>query len=314
MIYSIAKDRKFSELEAFREASAEDLRVLLCLVELGSAEEETLVLRAGCPLDTVKASLAFWRGAGAVKRGGSTKEAQSAQEPKVVPVQKERSVYRADELADRIERYKLASIISACEQLYGKQLGRVETDVLVYCTEELGLGGDYLLTLLSYCKEKEKTSFRYMEKVAMELYGKDITTVTALEAYMEEERARRCATSMVMRIFGVAHRAPTTKEKEHIVRWIAEFGFGEEMIRHAYDITANMTGKASFAYADKILAKWHENGCRTVAQAEEYAARERTAKGIAPKKGKQTVAPAAMSFNPEEAWEKALKRSYGDGE
>ena len=130
---------------------------------------------------------------------------------------------------------------------------------------------------------------------------------------MEEERKTRSAANMVMRIFGVAHRAPTTSEKAHITRWLTEYGFGEEMIRRAYDITADMTGKASFAYAGKILAKWHENGCRTVAEAEALSARERAAKGIAPKSEKKNAAPAAMSFDPMDAWEKALKRSYGDG-
>ena len=313
MIYSINEAHKpFAASDALREASAEDLRVLLCLLEAGSADEEALAAMAGCSASDAAAALAFWRGAGFVKRGGKTAEAKQAAST-ASPVARERRIpYTADEIGNRIDRYGLASLISACQQVLGKELGRVEMDSLVYCVEQLALGGDYILMLLAYCKELDKPSFRYLEKMAISLADKEITNVGALEKYIENERLYRSKSGVVRHVFGIVDRAPSTRERAYMEKWIVDFGYGEDMIRHAYDITVNNTGKAAMAYADKLLAGWHENGCKTVEDAEAHMTRERAAKGIVSKGKKAEGPPPAASFDVNDAWEKALRRSYGE--
>ena len=76
-----------------------------------------------------------------------------------------------------------------------------------------------------------------------------------------------------------------------------------DVIEHAYELTVNATNKASMAYADKILENWFKSGINTVEKAKESE--------IEYKKTKQNDnQPKASSFDDDEFFEAALKRSY----
>lgn len=44
------------------------------------------------------------------------------------------------------------------------------------------------------------------------------------------------------------------------------FGFSDEMVNEAYQITLNATGKLAFQYMNKILESWHSKGITTTEQ------------------------------------------------
>lgn len=325
MRYQISDKKPLAGSEALREAAETELRVLLCLYEMRSAEPEALAEAAGCSLGEAKDALAFWRGAGVVARcasGAAEKPAKEAfkeakdagkatpSAEKAKPVQRSQEVtYTTGELAEKLERYQLRSLFTACQQAVGKECGRVEMNTLVYLYEQLGLSGDYILMLLSYCIELGKPSFRYMEKVALGLEEQEIKTVEALERYIEAQRQYRSAEGKLRRMFGLGDRAPSSRERGYFDKWVNQFGYGEEIVGIAYDITVNHTGKAAMAYADKLLSDWHLAGCKTPEAVEAHLRRAEAQRGGGEKPQKKQ---AAMSFDVEDAFQKALARSYGE--
>ena len=56
--------------------------------------------------------------------------------------------------------------------------------------------------------------------------------------------------------------------------WIG-YGYGEEIIRMAYEVTVNATGNASIPYANSILTRWHEAGMKTSEDVERLIAQEK---------------------------------------
>ena len=311
MIYSIQKEhRAFAGMTQLMEASREDLRVLLCLLEAGSADEGDLAAASGCSPEDVTAALNFWRGAGIVTKGGDTSVAKVAKEEVGRVTRTSRLTYRADEIGEKIQSYGLSALITAMEQLWGKKFGRVEMDVLVYLTEQCMLPGEYLLLLASYCKEKEKLSAKYMEKFAISLLERGVDTPEKLEKHITEEQERRTVIWRVRTLLGMADRQPTKTEERYLTEWTEKLGYGEEMIGLAYDVTVHNTGKVAMAYMNKLLTAWHEGGCKNEADARAQMERERAAKGWASKKEKEKS--SVSDFDPEDALAAALKRSYGN--
>ena len=105
--------------------------------------------------------------------------------------------------------------------------------------------------------------------------------------------------SRLRTMFGADARSLTQKEKNAMGRWLDSFGYGEEIIARAYELTVNAISKPSIPYADSILTRWHSQGITTL---EEIDADVR-ARGEA-----QSGTPS--SFDTDEYFEDALKRSY----
>ncbi len=316
MIYALREGRaSLLGSPLLSEASAPELRILLCLIELGSATADQLAESALCSTEEAVAALQFWRGAGMV-RGSRATDAAVTQEKK-----KQRSALRhqnalspmgSEKTAKLIEEKDLADFLDACQQTAGHIFNSTEMEIAVALCEQLGLAPEYVLTLIAHCYGLGKRSMQYVEKVAFSYTEKDIDTPEKLEAYLEALELLSSHESKLRRLFGIGGRALSSREKAAFTRWLSDFGYRLSMIEAAYDKTVNSTGKASVAYTDKILCRWHEKGCKTVAEAEALEAAE------AASKGKKSPAPAAKyadgnatSFNVYDAFNRALERSYG---
>ena len=63
-------------------------------------------------------------------------------------------------------------------------------------------------------------------------------------------------------------RALTTKEKKFLTTWVCDFGYGIDVIKKAYEVTVDATGKPSASYANAVLERWNKEGLRDVAAIE----------------------------------------------
>ena len=74
------------------------------------------------------------------------------------------------------------------------------------------------------------------------------------------------------------------------------------MIEYAYELTVNATNEASMPYASKILENWFNAGIITLEQAKQAE--------FDYKKAKEDSSQQSASFDDDEFFEAALKRSY----
>lgn len=68
----------------------------------------------------------------------------------------------------------------------------------------------------------------------------------------------------ILRFFEIPKRGPTSSEIESINRWVRDYGFEEDMIARAAEITLERTGSPNFRYADAILRDWKNKGYHNV--------------------------------------------------
>ncbi len=283
-------------------ATAEDLRILICLCHAGvtlSGESsdalcQTLAEAAGCSPLTVAASISFWRGTGVLElseEGSKPSEVSAPQplprpaEPVVptapAPVEKPQvTVKRVGNQLPSYSNADLAAIleknpetrenIHECARLWGNLLNLQETNVLLELSDYLGLEWDYILSLIARCVEDMKRlgmkhSMRYVEKQAIRFYDEGITTLDALQDKFRALDELHSVEGKLRRLFGMGERKLTPAETKHFSTWLHDFHYDFEIIERAYNIAVDNKGTPDKRYINAVLANWNSQNLRTMA-------------------------------------------------
>lgn len=257
------------------------------------AKADAFASSIGCRRDDLDRALEFWRGTGAVTRDGET-----ARRQQVRSSSSSKPHYTGAELAEIIETEGIGGLIDECSAILGRVFNPTDINSFASMVHHLGVDGAFILMLCDYCVRLDKRSIAYVQKLAYNLYDDGIDTTEKLEAYIAAQDALAEMEGKLRRMFGIDSRSLTAKEKACFEQW-SVWGCSEEMIRMAYDITVEKTGKYAISYLDRVLQNWHRSGYRTAQDVEnaqkEYAeARNKESSG---------------SFDTDEFFEAALRRT-----
>ena len=278
-------------------ADATDLKVLIYVASLDGgefdAERAAEVLKLG--VGEVNSSVKFWRGASVIKSGGEKAERKA-------PVREKRVMrLTTDELSalgEKNEEFKV--FLDHAQQTAGWIFNTAEIEIIASLYANLDLSPEYILSLIGYFICKKEKNIRYLEKVAYSYVDEGITTPDALEEKLRAREVFEGREGKVRKLFGIGSRGLSAKERTYLESWFDVFGMSDELIELAYEKTVNATGKASLPYANTILSAWHEKGFKTPEDV-----------NSAPDTGKGSI--KAQSFDVDEAFKRALERSYGSG-
>lgn len=314
--------------EHLSDATREELCVLLALAVNPSADAEDICSDLGIDNDEFMKALSFWRGSGAVsvtlsdgeKLPSNRKKSDKAKKETADPPSREKKTspakkqplqssgipaYTTSQLADILEDdHSLGEYVENCQQIMGKMFSSAESSALVGIVEYLGVSTDYVALLCAFAVVHGKKSVRYVEKMALGLYDDGITTYSELEAHLKKLNKVEDMIPEIRKMFGIGDRALTTKEKKFIEAWCTEMDLSLELIEKAYEITVSNTGKAAMPYCNSILESWNAAGYKTVAEVDAATADYKKKKSSA----------SEGSFDTDEFFEAALRRSYGTTE
>ncbi len=221
--------------------------------------------------------------------------------------------YTTDEVARFLEQNSsTAELIDTCENIIGKIFTTAETEIVIGMLDHLSLSEDYIMLLFAHAAKIDKKSVRYIEKMALGFVDRDITKYSELEAELASAEAVESSVHHVRSLFGIGGRALTAKEKKMITDWCVTWGYSDEIITKAYEITANATGDASLSYANAILNNWHSAGLKTIEEIDEYSAdfdKKKNQSRVNKNKGTSST-PFESSFDTDEFFEDAVRRSF----
>ena len=307
-----------SVAEHIDKATKKDIRILLALAADPMAKENLNVARErvaatlSMPASDVDSALAFWRGTGVFFLDGG-EEAPVAPVAEATPVQETQTkprviadgglpVYSSEELSGILtRRAELSTLIDECQRVFGKIFNTREVSIVAGLIDFLGLDSEYVVLLLSHCVRMEKKTLRYVEKMALSLHDEGVTDAVALEERLRRIEVMADATGKLRALYGISSRALTTKEKGMIEKWLCVMQYDETVLKMAYEITVDAIGKASIPYANTILERWYAEGYKTAQDVEKAIAEYRREKN-----------GGKSSFDVDDFWEAALKRSYGE--
>jgi len=170
------------------------------------------------------------------------------------------------------------------QRLLGRSLNTEELKILLGFIRYLGFGPEVISVLVCYCKERARQrgslrnpSLRTIEKEAYAWAERGIDTVEEAAAFIQAQNVRNSRLSKLMQLLQIRGRSLTAAEERYAQSWL-DMGMEEELISMAYERTCLNTGGLNWAYMNKILQRWHEQGLRT---AEEVRSGDR--KGGTPK-------------------------------
>lgn len=170
------------------------------------------------------------------------------------------------------------------QRLLGKGMNVEELKILLGFVRYLGMTPDVISVLVSYCKDRARQkgrlrnpSLRTIEKEAYAWAERGIDTVEEAVAFIQAQNVRNSRLSRLMNILQIRGRSLTAAEERYAQSWL-DLGIEEEMLAMAYERTCLNTGGLNWAYMNKIIQRWHEQGLRTA-----EAVRTGDQKGGAPK-------------------------------
>lgn len=177
-----------------------------------------------------------------------------------------RPSYKSSEISRQLsDNPKVSQMYHMVSQILGKTLSTADTELLYSLYDYYALPAEVILVLVEYFVSKGKRSMRAIEKEAAKWSSAGIDTVEKARRQIKKREEFLSYAYRVRKIMGIGERSLSAKELQYINRWQNEYRMEPEMVQAAFELTVNQTGKLSFAYMNKILGSWAEDGIRTQA-------------------------------------------------
>ena len=161
------------------------------------------------------------------------------------------------------------SLYGEIQRLLGKSLNTEELKILLGFTRYLGMTPDVISVLVSYCRERSRQkgnlrnpSLRTIEKEAYAWAERGIDTLEEAAAYIQAQNVRNSRIHRLMQLLQIRGRNLTPAEERYALSWL-DMGFAEDAIAMAYERTCLNTGGLNWAYMNKILLRWNDQGLYT---------------------------------------------------
>ena len=185
----------------------------------------------------------------------------------------ERPNYSERDVLESLDRdADFRALYGEVQRRLGKALNTEELKILLGFVRYLGLSADVVCVLISYCQDRARRkgssrnpSLRTIEKEAYAWAEQGIDTLEEAAAFIQRENVYNSRLSQMTRLLQIRGRNLTAAEERYAKAWM-DLGFDDEVITMAYERTCLNTGGLSWAYMNKILARWHEAGLHTADQ------------------------------------------------
>lgn len=289
-----------------------ELKVLLILASDSALRDdynaacECVCEQLDCTKSRFGKAVDFWVKAGVI----ATAETEAVKATQEAKPEKKKALasstlptYTEGQTAEVIEKnIGLAAVIDACQQISGKVFTPADAQTIVGIYDYLGLNDTgYIETLYAYCASMDKTTPRYVEKVAISMADEGINTTEALDKYIKKKEKIDEDLSKLRTLIGAASRALTSKEKKFFTCWLEEWSMPYDVIERAYEITVDKCGGVKLPYMNKILENWHSEGLHTLEDVDKSLETYKNEKNIAAQSG--------SGIQTNEFFEAALERS-----
>ena len=319
----ISKLKRATDAESFKEARADELRVLIALLE--SAGEATTYARiastASVSESRARAATELWRAEGVIGDFTETVPEDNLRDEFESRFSSDMYEERSVETAKSVRDGELSALLDECAALMGKAaLSTEEVKKITSVYSQLSLSAEFILTLAMHLAGEGNLTAVRLAKKAEALVNNGVDTIEALGAYIEDNGAESDVDREFRRLFGIWNRKLSESNRGYFKKWSEEYGYSTEIVGEAYNIWSSndATGRLNLKYIDAILTRWHESGCRTVAECRAQNERDRSErnekKGNTYTRKRAERKPEFIDFDVDEAFKRALERSYGSSE
>lgn len=248
-------------------ASPDAVRVLLFVLRNSDKEIVPEDIAEFFKMDTydVCDCLDYWVSAGVI---GSEQKKEAVKEEKAVKTVRAKAIKptRAEIARRGAESEKVRFLLSEAQMKFARPLSENESATLLWLLDDAGVDVSLILMAAQFSAQKGKCNIREIEKTCLDWADNSVTTIAEAEERIALLNRQETAWRMLTAVCGIEKRNPSAKERETCDLFVNEWGFSREMIKAAFDVCVDATGKFSLPYMKKVLSKWHKEGYKTVEQ------------------------------------------------
>lgn len=196
--------------------------------------------------------------------------ARTAPEPER---KEQRPEYTREDMTKALEGREFAMLTREVENRLGKKLTTPDLSLLLGMYDYLGLPPDVIFLLVGFCVDRSEMQYgagrrptmRQIEREGYVWARRGLMTQELASAYIRKYHQGRSRLPALMRVLRLGDREPSPTEEKYLLSW-GELGFENEVIELAYDKTILKCKELKWAYMNKILLSWHEQGLHTMAE------------------------------------------------
>ena len=260
-----------------RLAGAVQLKVLLWLSRHGGAYEDEACSRAvGESVPDCRDALRYWVDAGVLAGSDGVPVAAAPAPTKAVeprskaPVARPRAVkpQMPEVIARRDSSPEFAYLLDEVSARLGRPLSPGDMETLLYLCDTAGLPTGVILMVVGYAVSASRLTMRYIEKIALDWADRDILTIAAAEEHLCQLERSQQALKHVQTVCGLDKPPSGAAAFAAAEKWVYDWGTSDDVLRQAYEICREKTGKFQTAYMNRILDNWREQGADTAEKIE----------------------------------------------
>ncbi len=174
------------------------------------------------------------------------------------------------ERSEADEEHDLRPVYQFAEHVFNRPLANAEILAIHQWHQQYRFSREVIIELLEECYNKGKKRLSYMNAVARNWFDDGVRSVEDLRRRRDSDQEVLGRHGRIINYLGLGRKL-TQPEKDYLHKWTWEWGFSDEVIQRACDLTVNAS-RPSFAYIDKVLSGWRLRGVRSVEDAERVLA------------------------------------------
>ena len=157
-----------------------------------------------------------------------------------------------------------AILLQEAETILGRPLTHNDSSTLLMLHDSDGLPYEIVTMILYFAKSEEKLKMKYIEALGRDWGDAGVDTIEKAEEKINDIMLTKEAWYIASSAFGLKNAGnPTKKQTDLADLWVNKWGYGEDMLRVAYETCVNSRGEFNMNYINGIIKKWHADGIIT---------------------------------------------------
>ena len=173
-------------------------------------------------------------------------------------------------LIDQINDNNLIDFFRDIETTIGRPLSQKEMETYINWTKNYKFSYELILYLISYCVNKNKKDFRYIEKVAISWSDLNINTLDQAMVYTEKREKQFSNIKKILNYIGLTDTEISKPHEELFNKWLITYNMPLELIYKACDICCSKFSKPDLNYIDGILNNFKNSNIFSLKDLEKY--------------------------------------------
>ena len=167
-------------------------------------------------------------------------------------------------LLKALDNSETSEMLKYIEKILARPLSTKEMETYLSWQNEFSFSSELILLLVEYCASKGKSDYRYIEKVAISWYDKNIKTVGQAQEYIKQNEDKWKKIRKILSYLGIKNTEIMKPQQDMIEKWIFTYKFDLPLIQKASEICFERLNRTDFKYIDGILSKWFKENIKTL--------------------------------------------------